>query len=157
MKKSFLWKRLDTMNAVHSLHGGGCCDTLLSNDYKQPIIVAYAVENHPCDSRVTMDDSGIVQTLNARMGTGGGNTPMVLMTIEGTNSNARFGEGEISPTVIARAGTGGGATLRLSCWGVYSHPMAGLIKLEETICPTITAKMAKGASDGPLVLIKENR
>lgn len=41
--------------------------------------VCYAIENHPADSRVTMDDSGIVQTLSARMGTGGGNVPLVLM------------------------------------------------------------------------------
>ena len=57
----------------------GCCDSLVASDYKQPIIVAYAIENHPCDSRVTLTDNGIVQTLNARMGTGGGNVPLVLV------------------------------------------------------------------------------
>lgn len=51
-------------------------------DYKDPQVAAYAIENHPADSRVTMDDSGIVQTLSARMGTGGGNVPMVLMAEE---------------------------------------------------------------------------
>lgn len=40
--------------------------------------VAYAVENHPNDSRVNLDESGKVQTLTSRMGTGGGNVPMVL-------------------------------------------------------------------------------
>ena len=34
--------------------------------------VCYAVENHPNDSRVKIDESGIVQTLSSRMGTGGG-------------------------------------------------------------------------------------
>lgn len=58
---------------------GGCCDTLTANDFKDPCIVAYAIENHPCDSRVTLTDEGIVQTLNARMGTGGGNVPLVLL------------------------------------------------------------------------------
>lgn len=38
----------------------------------------YSVENHPADSRVDIDDSGKVQTLTSRMGTGGGNVPMVL-------------------------------------------------------------------------------
>ena len=71
-------------------------------------MTVYALENHPADSRVTMTDDGIVQTLSARCGTGGGNTPMVLMVVEGTNSNARFHEEDIAPTVIARAGTGGG-------------------------------------------------
>lgn len=39
---------------------------------------AYSIENHPADSRVDIDDSGKVQTLTSRMGTGGGNVPMVL-------------------------------------------------------------------------------
>ena len=38
----------------------------------------YSVENHPADSRVDIDDSGKVQTLTSRMGTGGGNVPMVM-------------------------------------------------------------------------------
>ena len=40
----------------------------------------YAIENHPNDSRVTIDPNGIVQTLSSRMGTGGNNTPFVLIT-----------------------------------------------------------------------------
>lgn len=40
----------------------------------------YAIENHPNDSRVTVDPNGIVQTLSSRMGTGGNNTPFVLIT-----------------------------------------------------------------------------
>jgi DNA (cytosine-5)-methyltransferase 1 len=41
-------------------------------------LVAYAVETHPADSRVNIDESGKVQTLTSRMGTGGGNVPMVM-------------------------------------------------------------------------------
>lgn len=41
----------------------------------------YSVENHPADSRVSIDDSGKVQTLTSRMGTGGGNVPMVMETV----------------------------------------------------------------------------
>lgn len=36
------------------------------------------LENHPQDSRVKIRDDGIVQTLSSRMGTGGGNVPMVM-------------------------------------------------------------------------------
>lgn len=36
------------------------------------------VENHPQDSRVKVSEDGIVQTLPTRMGTGGGNIPMVM-------------------------------------------------------------------------------
>lgn len=41
--------------------------------------VCYAVENHPNDSRCRIDPDGIVQTLSSRMGTGGNNTPFVLI------------------------------------------------------------------------------
>lgn len=40
--------------------------------------IAYSVENHPNDSRVNIDESGKCQTLTSRMGTGGGNVPMVM-------------------------------------------------------------------------------
>ena len=40
--------------------------------------VAYSVENHPNDSRVKIDKDGKVQALTSRMGTGGGNVPMVM-------------------------------------------------------------------------------
>lgn len=44
---------------------------------------AIALEHHPHDSRVGIAEDGIVQTLNARMGTGGGNVPLVMCTIHG--------------------------------------------------------------------------
>ena len=43
--------------------------------------VAYSIENHPADSRVNLDESGKVQTLTSRMGTGGGNVPMVMESV----------------------------------------------------------------------------
>jgi len=39
---------------------------------------AVALENHPADSRVTISDDDKVQTLTSRMGTGGGNVPLVM-------------------------------------------------------------------------------
>ena len=41
---------------------------------------AYPIENHPNDSRAKICTDGIVQTLSSRMGTGGNNTPFVLIT-----------------------------------------------------------------------------
>ena len=41
---------------------------------------AIAVENHPNDSRVKLSEDGNVQALTSRMGTGGGNVPLVLET-----------------------------------------------------------------------------
>jgi len=39
---------------------------------------AVALENHPADSRVTISEDDKVQTLTFRMGTGGGNVPLVM-------------------------------------------------------------------------------
>ena len=36
------------------------------------------LEHHPNDSRVRIIEDGICQTLSQRMGTGGGNVPLVL-------------------------------------------------------------------------------
>ena len=39
-----------------------------------------AIENHPADSRVKISEDNVVQTLSSRMGTGGGNVPMMIDT-----------------------------------------------------------------------------
>ena len=77
----------------------------------------WMIENHPMDCRVRVDESGTCQTLPARMGTGGGNVPLVLFekkpvlvpvcVMETSCVHATFTDGRISPTVFARAGTGG--------------------------------------------------
>lgn len=103
----------------------GCTDPLASTDYKELPIVAYAVENHPNDSRVKIDPDGIVQCLSSRMGTGENNTPFVLIEQGGVD-----------------------------CLAVDSHPMDSRIQIVDGACPSITAKLAKLASDGPLVLIR---
>ena len=41
-------------------------------------MVVVSVENHPNDSRCKIREDGTVQTLSGRMGTGGGNVPMVM-------------------------------------------------------------------------------
>ena len=52
--------------------------TLRANAGDNQMSVAYSIENHPADSRVNIDESGKAQTLTSRMGTGGGNVPMVM-------------------------------------------------------------------------------
>ena len=39
---------------------------------------AIALESHPNDSRLKIDDSGSIQTITGRAGTGGGNVPLVM-------------------------------------------------------------------------------
>ena len=42
-----------------------------------PIVLL--LEHHPNDSRIKISEDGICQTLSSRMGTGGGNVPLVLI------------------------------------------------------------------------------
>lgn len=77
--------------------------TLNSRDYKDAQCVV--LENHPADSRVKISKNGIVQTLSSRMGTGGGNTPMVLenrepVLLESTHSHATTNENGIATTLV---------------------------------------------------------
>ena len=43
---------------------------------------AIALEHHPTDSRIGMEDGGIIQTLTSRMGTGGNNVPLIMKSGE---------------------------------------------------------------------------
>ena len=52
------------------------------------------VENHPADSRIKICEDGIVQTLSARMGTGGGNVPLVLNCSISRHSQNMVGGGQ---------------------------------------------------------------
>ena len=81
-----------------------------------PVVITnkpvYSVENHPADSRVNLDESGKVQTLTSRMGTGGGNVPMVMEVLgldrasfnQGKNAQYDFSitEDGTEPTLTAR-------------------------------------------------------
>jgi len=47
-----------------------------------------ALQHHPNDSRILIVDDGICQTLSQRMGTGGGNVPLVLEIYDEQNDDA---------------------------------------------------------------------
>lgn len=78
---------------------------------------AVALENHPADSRVKLSEDGKVQTLTSRMGTGGGNVPMVMSRedaamepelYENHSQDTRYtGPLETAPTVSSTYGMGG--------------------------------------------------
>jgi DNA (cytosine-5)-methyltransferase 1 len=53
-------------------------DTLNIFDNSESRTPTLILENHPADSRVKICEDGIFQTLSSRMGTGGGNVPMVM-------------------------------------------------------------------------------
>ena len=48
--------------------------------HHEPIVLC--VENHPADSRVKISQDDVCQSLTERMGTGGGNVPLVLVKYE---------------------------------------------------------------------------
>jgi len=75
--------------------------------------LAVAIENHPADSRVNLLENGIIQTLSQRMGTGGGNVPLLMTAfgISSQSSNAMqsdnpksgFYEADVSKTIDVSA------------------------------------------------------
>lgn len=56
----------------------GVADTLNLYDNSEARTPTLILENHAQDCRVKIKEDGIVQTLPTRMGTGGGNVPMVM-------------------------------------------------------------------------------
>lgn len=67
--------------------------------------IAYSIENHPHDSRVSIDPAGKVQTLTGRMGTGGGNVPLVVESkvYESHPQDSRIKElDNVSPAVTVK-------------------------------------------------------
>ena len=72
--------------------------TLATNNDQYLFQPVYSVEKHPNDSRVGINEDGKVQTLSSRMGTGGGNVPMVLALDRATNL---FGDDKVG-TLMAR-------------------------------------------------------
>ena len=74
--------------------------TAIRSDADHVPVVTYSIENHPADSRVNLDESGKVQTLTSRMGTGGGNVPMV-MEVLGLDSYNLCSTGKVARTLAA--------------------------------------------------------
>lgn len=66
-------------------------DTLNVYDNSEMRTPTLILENHPNDSRVKIREDNVFQTLSSRMGTGGGNVPMLLE-----------GEHKMDSTVVRR-------------------------------------------------------
>ena len=113
---------------------GGGKGILIQEDH---MAIAYSVENHPADSRVDIDESGKVQTLTGRMGTGAGNVPMVIDLDRASYNqghNAQFdigiSEDGVAHTCIAK---GPGAV----AYAIDHQGGKGMCGCAEDICPTI--------------------
>ena len=69
------------------------------NECQNMILEPLMVENHPADSRVKIDETGTTQTLTSRMGTGGGNVPMLMQPITMACSGfCNYSESDIAAT-----------------------------------------------------------
>lgn len=71
------------------------------------------LENHPADSRIKICEDDVFQTLSSRMGTGGGNVPLVMenreiILLESNQNHATIQTDGISTALPASMGMGGG-------------------------------------------------
>lgn len=120
----------------------------------------YAVENHAQDSRVSLRPDNTVQTLAGRMGTGGGNVPLVLVPCFGQASYDEYAPTEQAVTLKVTGGNYGGGTENLvlvpckADVGIANGgagKKAGSIAFSKEVSPTLKA----GASglQAPVVAI----
>ena len=108
-------------------------DTLNVYDNSEARTPTLVVENHPNDSRVKIAQDGVVQTLSSRMGTGGGNVPMVMESYpEKTGSLCASGYDKLGTQEVAN-----------DMYVVQSSWNGGQIS------PTLTANNANGAQRMP--------
>ena len=120
-----------------------------SND--QVLFQPMSIENHPADSRVNIDESGKVQTLTSRMGTGGGNVPMVMepQLFENHSQDTRYkGPLDVAQTVAATYGMGGNNQPFVVEVSAGFKPNQGSkamgIGYEEEVSPTLLAGQEPG-------------
>lgn len=120
-----------------------------SND--QVLFQPLSIENHPADSRVNIDESGKVQTLTSRMGTGGGNVPMVMepQLFENHSQDTRYkGPLDVAQTVAATYGMGGNNQPFVVEVSAGFKPNQGSkamgIGYEEEVSPTLLAGQEPG-------------
>ena len=109
--------------------------------------VAYSVENHPADSRVNIDDSGKCQTLTSRMGTGGGNVPMVMCVDMGAGKSTCGIHKNKAPTL---------ATTHYGEPVICMASQQGNAEIMEDKAPTITAMAGMSGNNQPVVCLEGN-
>lgn len=98
----------DTYVAAFAYQQGGSMPTLPYGEKISPPLLssqktAVLIDNHPADSRIEIAKDGVCQTLSARMGTGGGNVPLVMETDAGDAT--AYGEGGYGDYVEGRVST----------------------------------------------------
>ena len=111
---------------------------------------AMAIENHPTDSRVKIAEDGKVQTLTERMGTGGGNVPLVAepepMTLKMRSGKPGGGKGPLAQVnKSATLGCNNDQTLFQPSYGIAKEAFSAGDKaafnfaVNEEVSPTLQA------------------
>ena len=67
-----------TQEQDHAAHLARCAHSHSRTKPADPNLSAVVVNHHPHDGRIGIDSGGVVQTLTSRMGSGGGNVPLIL-------------------------------------------------------------------------------
>ena len=113
--------------------------------------LVYAVENHAQDGRCTLSPDNIVQTLAGRMGTGGGNIPLILCKAT-PQANAEICE-NLAPTLSAAAGMSGNnqPIVTVPVFGFHQNG-SGEVRLSDHAYTLSTNSNASGRNS-PLVAV----
>lgn len=101
----------------------------------------FAVENHAQDRRVTLSTDGIVQTLAGRMGTGGGNVPIVLVPAYGQTAYDEYTPSDTAVTLKATGGNYGEE--RSDCSSRYQPIGVDFYNTQPTGGTTMTLSVAR--------------
>lgn len=108
----------NTYVAAFAYQQGGSMPTLpYGEKISLPLLssqkTAVLIDNHPADSRVEIAKDDVCQTLSARMGTGGGNVPLVMETDEpiayGQSGYGDYVENRVSTLKCNGGDLGGGS------------------------------------------------
>lgn len=140
--------------------------------------VIFPIENHPADSRVTVSDDEVIQTLTGRMGTGGGNVPLILMGVDTYNQSLT---GDKAKSLLAKhtdcdgvpcvainltqdpvpnekvfpcLSTGNPITGQANL-AICMATQQGGAEIAENLCPTITAAAGMSGNNQPVICLEE--
>lgn len=112
----------------------GVSGTIRAHAGDNQMAVAYSIENHPADSRVDIDESGKVQTLTSRMGTGGGNVPMVMESVPyAAQSYHEIKESSVGASLKASGGVLGGGSENFVVAGVDCRNATEYLEMNGTL------------------------
>ena len=99
------------VQSIFCIEGNGTRQSHNGNGWKETEIMytlnstenhcVAVIENHPSDSRVKMNEEDVVQTLNSRMGTGGGNVPLLIETHPQDSRYRIVGDGKVNQSLLS--------------------------------------------------------